>query len=80
VIVDAGHLRTLASRVHGAAEQVDDLGYALAKAADEVRWQSGAADGFRAAIDALRRALADRAGELDGAATALRRHAERVPG
>ncbi|MCL2781140.1 MAG: hypothetical protein FWD74_06570 [Actinomycetia bacterium] len=78
MFADADSLDRLAGRI---AEHADDLrarGGRLAAAAEATRWQSTAANKFRAEVQSLAGQYRRSAGGVDHAADALRRHASTV--
>lgn len=78
VFVDPAELRAVAHRVAHHADHLRVRAAALALAAEQTRWHSPAAAGFRAQVHGITRDLRRGASELDAAATAMLRHADRV--
>ncbi len=78
VFADPAELRAVAHRIARHADHLRVRAAALAIAAEQARWYSPAAAGFRAQVQGITRDLRRGAGELDAAAAAMLRHADRV--
>jgi hypothetical protein len=80
LFADPGELRAIAHRIARHADQIRDQAAELVRAADAARWHSCAATACRQRVQAIATDLRRAAGELDDAAAAMLRHADRVSG
>jgi hypothetical protein len=78
LFADPSDLRAIAHRIYGHADQVRAQASTLVLAADSARWRSPAATTFRQQVQVIAADVHRAAGELDDAAAAMLRHADRV--
>ncbi len=78
LFADPSDLRAIAHRISAHADQVRDQAAGIVRAGDAARWHSPAAAAFRQRAQVIAADLRRAAGELDDAAAALRRHADRL--